>query len=125
MTRLTSKDPSAIDAGFIFSEQKPYPPKQKAEIMRKPSKTRTSKPSLKAIEAGARAMAPSARLHLKTWNGRNVTAAEWELIERRVNTAKKIQRDGSDELIEAVQGGVASVSAAAEVAALPKNSGRL
>jgi hypothetical protein len=28
-------------------------------------------------------MAPSAGLDLKTWNGRNVTAAELELIERR------------------------------------------
>jgi hypothetical protein len=51
--------------------------------MRKPNNTRTSKPSRKALDAGARAMAPGAVLHLKAWNGRNVTAAEWELIERR------------------------------------------
>jgi hypothetical protein len=90
MTRLTSKDPSAIDAGFIFSEQKPYPPKQKAEIMRKPNKTRTSKPSLKAIKAGAKAMKPSGTVAgLKIWQGRTVTAAEWELIERRETNKPK------------------------------------
>jgi hypothetical protein len=44
---------------------------------------RMSKPSRKALDAGAKAMAPSAGLDLKAWNGRNVTAAELELIERR------------------------------------------
>ncbi len=74
----------AAEAVSIFSEQKPYPPKQKAEIMRKPNKTRTSKPSRAAIKAVVKAMAPSGTVSdLKTWNGRNVTAAEWELIERR------------------------------------------
>jgi hypothetical protein len=91
MTRLTSKDPSAIDAGFIFSEQKPYPPKQKAEIMRKPNKTRTSKPSLKAVKAGAKAMKPSGTVSgLRTWNGSNATAAEWGLIERRETNQPKL-----------------------------------
>jgi hypothetical protein len=51
---------------------------------------RISKPSRKALDAGARAMAPSAVLHLKAWNGRNATAAEWELIERRETNKPKL-----------------------------------
>ena len=54
-------------------------------------KTRTSKPSLKAIKAGAKAMVPSGTVSdLKTWNGRNVTPAEWEVIERSETNDPKL-----------------------------------
>jgi hypothetical protein len=54
-------------------------------------KKRTPKPSLKAIEAGAKAMAPSGAVSdLKAWNGRNDTAAELELIERRETNKPKL-----------------------------------
>ncbi len=48
------------------------------------------KPTRAALNAAAREMRPSAGLDLKTWNGRNVTAAEWELIERRETNKPKL-----------------------------------
>lgn len=46
-------------------------------------------------------------------------AEKLNVSERTVNTAKKVQRDGTPELTDAVQSGRVSVSAAADVATLP------
>jgi len=52
----------------------------------------------------------------------NEAAEKLNVSERSVNTAKKVQREGSEELIEAVQEGKVSVSAAADIATLPEES---
>ena len=55
-------------------------------------------------------------------NTSRATAAELlNVSERTVNTAKKVERDGSQELIDAVQQGGVAVSAAAEVLQLPND----
>jgi hypothetical protein len=55
-------------------------------------KNRRSKPSRAAIKAAAKAMKPSGTVSdLKNWNGRNVTAAEPELIERRETNDPKLE----------------------------------
>jgi len=43
-----------------------------------------------------------------------------KVSERSVNTAKKVLREGAPELIDAVQQGKVSVSAAADIATLPQ-----
>ncbi len=47
-------------------------------------------------------------------------AEKLNVSERSVNTAKKVQKEGAPELIEKVEQGTVSVSAAADVATLPQ-----
>jgi hypothetical protein len=58
-------------------------------------KHRNSKRSRAAIKAAAKAMKPTGTVSdLNNWNGRNATAVEWELIERReINKPKLPQND--------------------------------
>jgi N6-adenosine-specific RNA methylase IME4 len=73
---------------------------------------------LAKLPQGARTdLGPRANLH-------EVSAAQaadmLNVSERTVKTAKVVERDGAPELIQAVESGVVSVSAAADVATLPK-----
>lgn len=69
-------------------------------------------------------MGSGARTDIPTANLQEVSrAAAAEMLnvsERSVNSAKKVQRDGASELVDKVVSGAVSVSAAADVATLPK-----
>ena len=80
--------------------------------------------SQRAMVAAALANMPAntgVAANLQSLTSRADAAKLLKVSERSVNTAKKVLREGSPELIDAVQQGKVSVSAAADIATLPAN----